>query len=197
MPRHPPSHRLAKPRPASKQEAEKGQGCRILATAWGGGARWGQLKDQLMIQKIPDVTGRVCTVLWDTGAQTSLVTQQYAREAGFKGRTASIQISGVGTGNKNRSKAQYRVLLRKRDGGVAEFTPYGVGKITGDAVGIDLDKAKRLFPAVANSLESPDGPVHMLVGMDHIKDAPREQARGKVTCCINLSLALGTWRVGT
>jgi hypothetical protein len=99
--------------------------------------------------------------------------------AGFKGRPASIQISGVGTGNKNRSKVQYRVLLRKGDGGVAEFTPYGVGKITGDAVGIDLDKAKRLFPAVANSLESPDGPVHMLVGMDHIKDAPREQARGE------------------
>ncbi len=62
---------------------------------------------------------------------------------------------------------------------MAEFTPYGVEKITRDALGIDLDKAKRLFPAVANDLESPDGPVHMLVGMDHMKNAPRKQARGE------------------
>ncbi len=60
----------------------------------------------------------MCTVLWDTGAQISLVTNQYAREAGFKGRPASIRISGVGTGNKNKSKVQYRALLRRRDGSI-------------------------------------------------------------------------------
>jgi hypothetical protein len=130
-----------------------------------------------MIQKIPDTTSRVCTVLWDTGAQISLVTHQYARETGFKGCPASIQISGVGSGNKNKSKVQYRVLLKKRGGGLAEFTPYRVEKITEDAASIDLDKAKSLFPVVAGSLESLDSPVHMLVSMDHMKDAPREQAR--------------------
>jgi hypothetical protein len=40
----------------------------------------------------------------------------------------------VGTGSKNKSKVQYRVLLRKRDGSLAEFTLYGVDKITGDSV---------------------------------------------------------------
>ncbi len=60
---------------------------------------------------------------------------------------------------------------------MAEFTPYRVEKITGDAMRINLDKARKLFPAVADSLESPDGPVHMLVSMDHMKDAPREWAR--------------------
>jgi hypothetical protein len=70
------------------------------------------------------------------------------------------------------SKVQYRVLLKKKDGGVAEFTPYGVEKITGDAMSIDLDKARSLFPAVAGRLESPDGPVHVLVSMDHMEDAP-------------------------
>ncbi len=94
----------------------------------------------------------MCTVLCDTGAHISLVIHQYAREAGFKGRPASIQISGVGSGNKNKSKVQYRVLLKKRDWCVAEFTPYGVEKINGDAVSIDLSKAKSLFPAVAGSL---------------------------------------------
>jgi hypothetical protein len=130
-----------------------------------------------MIQKIPDVTGRICTVLWDTGAQISLVTHQYATEAGFKGRPASIQISGVGAGNKNKSRVQYRVLLKKRDGKVAEFTLYGVERITGDAVGINLEKAKFLFPAATGRMESPEGSIHMLVSMDHMKDAPKEQAK--------------------
>jgi hypothetical protein len=49
-----------------------------------------------------------------------------------------------------------------------------VEKITRDAVSIDLGKAKGSFPAVAGSLESPEGLVHMLVGMDHMKDTPRE-----------------------
>ncbi len=93
----------------------------------------------------------MCTVLWDTGAQISLVTHQYAREAGFKGRPASIQISGVGTGNKNKSKVQYRALLRRGDGSIAEFTPYRVERIMGDAVRMNLDKAKALFPSAAAS----------------------------------------------
>ncbi len=79
----------------------------------------------------------------------------------------------MGSGNKNKSKVQYRVLLKKRDGRVVEFTPYGIEKITGDAVSINLEKAKSLFPAVAGSLESHEGPVHMLVGIDHMRDAPK------------------------
>jgi hypothetical protein len=104
-----------------------------------------------MIQRIPDVRGEMCIVLWDTGAQISLVTHQYAREAGFKGRPASIRISGVGASNKNKSRVQYRALLWRIDGSLAEFTPYGVEKITGDAVRMDLEKAKHCFRLLPGS----------------------------------------------
>ncbi len=40
-----------------------------------------------------------------------------------------------------------------------------------------VEKAKGIFPAATRSLESPDGPIHMLIEMDHTKDAPKEQAR--------------------
>jgi hypothetical protein len=50
-------------------------------------------------------------------------------------------------------------------------------RITGDAVRMNLDKAKALFPSAASKQESPNGPIHMLIGMDHMKDAPREQDR--------------------
>jgi hypothetical protein len=42
---------------------------------------------------------------------------------------------------------------------------------------MDLEEAKILFPSVACKLELPSGPIHMLIGMDHMKNAPREQGR--------------------
>ncbi len=83
----------------------------------------------------------------------------------------------VGTGNKKKSKVQYRVLLRKRDGSIADFTPYGMERITGDVIRMNLDKAKAMFSSAACKLESPEGPTHMLIVMDHMKDDPREQYR--------------------
>ncbi len=46
---------------------------------------------QLMIQKIPDINGKTCTVLWDTGAQISLITYQYVKEAGFKALCCCVE----------------------------------------------------------------------------------------------------------
>ncbi len=60
---------------------------------------------------------------------------------------------------------------------MVEFTTYGVEKITGDAVGINLEKAKTLFPVAAGSMDSTECSIHMLVGMEHMKGAPKEQAR--------------------
>jgi hypothetical protein len=55
---------------------------RILAKSFvGHKPSW--VKVQLMIQKIPDINWNPYTVLWDTGAQISLITHQYAKEAGF------------------------------------------------------------------------------------------------------------------
>ncbi len=55
----------------------------IVAGASGGRGK-GQLKIQLMIERVQDVRGGECIVLWDSGAQVSLVTHEYARGAGFR-----------------------------------------------------------------------------------------------------------------
>jgi hypothetical protein len=52
-----PSPACQVPCPTRKQQTGTGQGCRILATAYGGQGG-GQLKVLLMIQRIPYVTGR-------------------------------------------------------------------------------------------------------------------------------------------
>jgi hypothetical protein len=57
------------------------------------------------------------------GAQVLLVTHEYARGAGLRRRPASIQITGVGAGSGGESSVQYKALLRRRDGSVAEILP--------------------------------------------------------------------------
>ncbi len=84
---------------------------------------------------------------------------------------------------------QYKALLRRRDGSVAEIRPYGVDRITGNAVNVNLGKAKALFPVAARSLESPTGPIQLLIGMDHMEEAPMEEARDKGWPCTAHGLA--------
>jgi hypothetical protein len=92
---------------------------KVLTTIFKG-HKPGWVKVQLMIQRVPDVAGKMCTVLSDTGAQIMLLTQQYVKEAVFKGCPASLQTSGVGYGNKKKSKIQYIVILKKINGSVGE-----------------------------------------------------------------------------
>ncbi len=65
------------PPPREREELQ------IVAGASGGRGK-GQLKIQLIIQRVQDARGRECIVLWDSGAQVSLVTHEYAKEAGLK-----------------------------------------------------------------------------------------------------------------
>jgi hypothetical protein len=109
----------------------------------------------------------------------SLVTHQYAKKAGFGRRPVSIRITGVGAGGGGESTVQYRTLLRRRDGSIAEIKPYGVDKIMGNATSLNLSKAKALFPSAVSELESLAGPVQLLIGMDHMEEAPREVGRAQ------------------
>ncbi len=98
-PSHPPPHQVTWGQVTGTlpPSGERG-GPQIVAGTSGGRGR-GQLKIQLMIQRVQDVRGEECTVLWDSGAQVSLVTHEYARGAGFRRRSASIRITGVGAGS--------------------------------------------------------------------------------------------------
>jgi hypothetical protein len=111
------------------------------------------------------------------GAQVLLVTHEYARGAGLRRRPASIQITGMGAGRGGESSVQYKALLRRRDGSVAEILPYGVDRITGNATSLNLSKAKALFPSVASTLESPAGPIQLLTEWTTWRK-PQERRRG-------------------
>jgi hypothetical protein len=117
-----------------------------------------------------------------------LVTLEYARGAGFRRRPSSIWIKGVVAGSGGESSVQYKALLKRRDGSVAEILPYGVDRITGNATSLNLSKAKALFPSVASTLESLAGPIQLLIGMDHMEEAPREVERAQGVAFIQLEV---------
>jgi hypothetical protein len=64
-----------------------------------------------MIQKVNDMNKRPCLLFLDIDAQVSLITNQKAEEAGYKGQSASIQIMALSPGGKKKSQIQDRVLL--------------------------------------------------------------------------------------
>jgi hypothetical protein len=49
--------------------------------------------------------------------------------------------------------------------------------ITGDAVNFNISSAKNTFPLGGKKCESPGGPTDMLLGRDHMDEAPREYKR--------------------
>jgi hypothetical protein len=55
---------------------------------------------------------------------------------------------------------------------------------------MNLSKAETLFPSVASNLESPAGPIQLLIGMDHMEEAPKEEMRAQ-------GVALYSSRFGT
>ncbi len=86
---------------------------------------------------------------------------------------------------------QYKALLRQRYGSVAEILPYRVDRIIGNATSLNLGKAKALFPAVASTLESPAGPIQLLIGMDHMEEAPREEERAQGVALYSSRFGMG------
>jgi hypothetical protein len=67
----PPCPTYPPPTSVAQQQGGGSPDFKILATgSLGHGSD--QIKAQLMIQRIPDITGKMCTVLWYTGAQISL-----------------------------------------------------------------------------------------------------------------------------
>ncbi len=83
-------------------------------------------------------------------------------------------------GTETKRNQKYSTKSSKETyGSLAEFLPYGGNKITGDPVDVHLLKAENTFSAVAQDLESPESPIHLLIGREHMDDAPREKERGK------------------
>ncbi len=84
MPSHPPQRQLTRDQVTGPPPHPEDKGRAPDSSRGQRGRGRGQLKIQIMIQRVQDARGGECIVLWDSGAQVSLVTHEYPGEPDSK-----------------------------------------------------------------------------------------------------------------
>jgi hypothetical protein len=102
-----------------------------------------------------------------------------------------LQRTGVGPRGK-KSKSRIGCNCSDLMDHCVEFRLYRVDRITSDATCLDLSQAEEAFPKLIRQMENPQGPIDVLIGMDHMCEAPREYCMNAKAdwFCTNLPLVL-------
>jgi hypothetical protein len=133
---------------------------------------------QLVVQEVK-IEGRPdCVVMYDTGSQSILVLNSYAKEASLKRiGVSNVCVRGMGVGTVEPDNL-YEVPLVKREGEVTRIKAHGVREIVGELPALNLTPVKQAFVNVPeNEIVVPKGAVQLLVGLDHLYLHPVEVER--------------------
>jgi hypothetical protein len=133
---------------------------------------------QLVVQEVK-VEGRPdCVVMFDSGSQSTVVLNSYAKEAGLRRvGVSNVCVRGMGGATVEPDKV-YEVPLVKRGGEVTKIKAHGVKEIVGELPPLDLTPARQAFVSLPeNEIVVPKGNVQLLMGMDHLYLHPKEVER--------------------
>jgi len=106
-------------------------------------------------------------VLWDSGAQVSLITQRKARELGLSGTNTSITIVKIGNVKETVNSHIYEVPIVDRNGEIEMFRAYGIPQISSEIEAIQIDELAKELEVNADGLERPTGEIEMLIGYEY------------------------------
>ena len=109
-------------------------------------------------------------VLLDTGAQISLIRTTVAEELGLKGKTVTITMAKVGGEENEMETKMYRFRIRSLENhSIHTVTAVGIPSISNDVSVIKLDNVAETFGLGREKLRRKNGPVDILLGIDHPK----------------------------
>ena len=109
-------------------------------------------------------------VLLDTGAQISLIRTSVAEELGLKGKTVTITMAKVGGEENEMAMKMYRIRMRSLENqSIHTITAVGIPSISNDVSVIKLDNVAETFGLSREKLRRKNGPVDILLGIDHPK----------------------------
>ena len=106
-------------------------------------------------------------VLWDSGAQVSLITQKKARELGLSGTTTKITIVKIGNQRETVDSKIYKVPIIDSHGEVETFMAYSIPQISSEIESIDTTKLAEELGVNPVGLKRPTGEIEMLVGYEY------------------------------
>jgi hypothetical protein len=150
---------------------------------------------QLAIQEVK-VAGRPdCVVMFDSGSQSTVVLNSYAKEAGLrKVGISNVYVKGMG-GSMMEPDKIFEVPLVKRGGEVAKVYAHGVKEIVGELPPLDLTSAKKAFVRVPeNEIIVPKGNVQLLIGVNRVDLHPKEVERtGRLALLLSFFGSRSKW----
>ena len=127
----------------------------------------------LLIQEVTVPDNKKCTVFWDHGSTTALVTYQFAQENQLEGEECSFELSGVGTNKNTFNTKLYSVPIIDKDGKTHHISAFGIDCITSTSVNRNLQEAVERFPELnLEDVELSSSKVDLLIGMTNVSIMP-------------------------
>ena len=107
------------------------------------------------------------TVLWDSGASLSLITNRKAKELKLPGKATSLLLTKVGACTEIIPSFEYNVPLRQKNGAVTFIKAFGIEEISSKIKEVDIHQVKHLFPQSVSEIQRPTGCIDLLVGFNY------------------------------
>ena len=117
-------------------------------------------------------------VMFDTGSQITLITQECVRALNAKEiGESTLVILGIGNG-QSRPYKLVEISMLDANNQLCQFWAYSVNELKIEVVEYDEAKIKQSFPELENAdLKQPQGNIHILIGSDNAQLMPKEKCR--------------------
>ena len=129
----------------------------------------------LMVSEVKCGT-KLLAVLWDPGANISLITHYAARKLGLKGKEVALTVTKVGNQSETINTKEYVLPLKDNSGDLWRIPVYGMEELTSGQPYVDTKEVSSWFNMAETELSRPVGPVDVLVGTDWCQLLPNKIA---------------------
>jgi hypothetical protein len=106
-------------------------------------------------------------ILWDSGAQVSLITLRKAKELGLSGTSANLTIVKIGNVKETLNSRIYEVPIVDSKGEIEMFRAYGIPQISSEIEAIQIKELVEELGISPDGLERPTGEIEMLIGYEY------------------------------
>jgi hypothetical protein len=156
----------------------------VAAVANGGSRGGGGASGSgVVVMKVQDVKvhkAPSCLLLWDDGSQVSLITYNYARRAGLKGKPKKMVLTVAGGRTSLMDTHEFTLPLVDRAGNIHQVRLFAMKDITSAIKQVstgDMKVVRDMFPQISDmSIKNPMGKVDILIGLPHNGLHPKELA---------------------
>ena len=151
---------------------------------------------KLPIEQIKTGNGP-CTVLWDTGSEINLVSNEWAEKVGLVGKRCSLDYKVVDSSVKSINSKMYDLNLISRDGITKAVQAYGIPDLAAKRNALSCKSLSNILNSLDDTIsisevDNCDKEVKLLLGSSCIIDFPVIKHKLKDICLMDINNRMGT-----